>query len=142
MSASLVDVETRQATAADLDFVYSSWLNSFRASCPEMRSADYFKYQGKRIDRLLAGGAELVVAHPVGHPVVIDAWACSWPQESVLHYVYTREHMRRKGLAKTLVGSLATCTHMTDTRRPDSFAAWKHRANMRYVPHLLDEGAR
>lgn len=133
-----IPVMLRPAVKTDMGLVYDSWLKSFRADNPEMRSSDYYEFQRKRIDSILAAGAQVIVAHPEGTPNVIAAWVCLDTIVSMFHYVYTVAHYRHRGYARKLVGSRLICTHMTDSRRPDSFAAWKRRAGFRYVPHLLD----
>lgn len=132
----------RPAVKTDMAMVHSSWLKSFRLlggkHVSEMRKHDYFTLQNRRIDMLLGAGCPVMILHPEGTPNVIAAWACLDVAPEVFHYVYTVAHHRKKGYAKKLVGDRTVCTHMTDSRRPDSFAAWKQRAGFRYVPHLLD----
>jgi hypothetical protein len=134
----IIPVALRRAVPTDMGLVYDSWLKSFRDQNAEMRSSDYYEFQRKRIDTILAAGAQILVAHPDGTPNVIAAWVCLDRIVSIFHYVYTVAHYRHRGYAGKLVGSRMICTHMTDSRRPDSFAAWKRRAGFRYVPHLLD----
>ena len=133
-----IPVLIRLAVPTDMGLVYDSWLKSFRESNPEMRISDYYEFQRKRIDSILASGAQVMIAHPTGTPNVIAAWVCQDVIVSLFHYVYTVAHYRHRGYARRLVGSRMVCTHLTDSRRPDSFAAWKRRAGFRYVPHLLD----
>lgn len=163
----IITFSQRVAEPTDLNFVYDSWLNSYRwvvdddakklcQSCNQpcghqtgretngaaavagMRTDDYYRLQRERIDTLLARSTFVMIAHPDGAPNVIAAWACLDVAPAVFHYVFTREFHRHKGLAKQLVGDRKICTHLTDSRRPDSFAAWKRRAGIRYMPHLLD----
>lgn len=166
-SPSLITFSLRTAESTDLNFVYDTWLNSYRfvveesakkncqacgkpcghltgreingaAAVAEMRTDDYFRLQRQRIDSLLANSAFIMVAHPDGTPNVIAAWACLDVAPAVFHYVYAREFHRKKRLATRLIGDRKICTHLTDSRRPDSFAAWKRRSGIRYMPHLLD----
>ena len=140
----ILPVLIRPARQDDMNFVFDSWLNSFRHGNremgTEMRASDYFKLQRKRIQRILATGGHVVIAHMDGAPSVISAWACLDVAPSVFHYVYTRAEYgeRRRGYAKLLVGDRRICTHLTDSRLGDSFAAWKRRAGFRYMPHLLE----
>jgi hypothetical protein len=135
--------EVRLAVPTDMALVFNSWLKSYQklGGDPwEMHPHDYFSHQKARIERLLAGRATVLVLFPAGTPNVVWSWACvdADPASPVLHYVYTVEYRRKKGYARRLVGARDVCTHMTDSRRPDSFAAWKRRAGMRYIPHLLE----
>lgn len=134
----LVPVILRPVIKTDMGLVYDSWLKSFRDDNPEMLSSDYYEFQRKRIDSILATGAPIVIAHPEGTPNVIAAWICLDVIAELFHYVYTVAHYRQRGYARQLVGQRTICTHITGSRRPDSFAAWKRRAGFRYVPHLLD----
>ena len=154
----------RDSVPTDLDLVYDSWLRSYRfkrsvptsgdqpcskcrqrpnwdvkggAENAEMLADDYYQLQRARIVALLRVSHVKVVAAEKS-PDVVRAWACLSLVTEVLHYVYTVALYRRRGYAKMLVEGRTICTHMTDTRRPDSFAAWKMRCGMRYMPHLLD----
>lgn len=144
MTTPITDVRAiiqRPAETTDLDLVYDSWLRSFEDACVadfQMRKSDYYRLQRERIDRLFAGSAFVMVAHREGSPDVIDAWICLDVAPAVFHYVYTQSFQRRQGLAKMLIGERRICTHLTDSRRPDSFAAMKRRMGIRYMPHLLD----
>jgi hypothetical protein len=164
--ASLDDlpVLVREAVPTDMDLVYDSWLRSYRygrstptsgdrpcskcgqtpradvrggAENAEMRGDDYYRLQRQRIVSLLRV-SKVMVVHGADTPNVVRAWACLSMAPEVLHYVYTVSLYRRRGYAKMLVEGRTICTHMTDTRRPDSFAMWKWRMGMRYMPHLLD----
>lgn len=144
---SLVTYSVRPATSDDMRFVFDSWLKSYRyqadggggQAVAGMRDEDYYDLQRGRIEAILRRSGEIRIAHPEGAPSVIAAWACLDREPDVFHYVYTRASTdRRRGLAKQLIGTRRVCTHLTDTRRPDSFAAWKERIGFRYMPHLLD----
>ncbi len=161
MNDPIVPILLRPAEPSDMGLVYSSWLKSYRyresatsarpcSKCSrpprrdvsggeanaEVRSDDYFKHQHQAIERLLATGAYVVIAHPAETPAVIAAWACLDADPEVAHYVYTREAYRERGYARLLVAGRTICTHLTDSRRPDSAAAWKRRMGMRYLPWL------
>lgn len=144
ISPDIIPIALREGRRDDMNFVFDTWLNSFRDGSREMghemRTGDYFRLQRERIQRILAAGGVIIIAHPEPTPSVISAWACLDVAPSVFHYVYTRNDYgdRKRGYAKLLVGARQICTHLTDSRRPDSFAAWKHRAGFRYMPHLLE----
>lgn len=125
-----------------MGLVYDSWLKSYRDGSrdmgAEMRRGDYFSLQRKRIQRLLASGSSVVVVAVEQAPSVICAWACLDLAPQVFHYVYTVAEHRRHGYARQLIGERSICTHLTDSRLADSFAAWKRRVGFRYMPHLLE----
>lgn len=158
-----VPVAVRLAVPTDMALVYDSWLNSYRyrakdnegRPCPKcrhvvrkdvsgalitagVRAGDYYRGQRRRIDGILARGAYVVVVHPEEAPNVICAWACLQDKDA-LHYVYTVEVYRHRGYAKLLVADRTVCTHTTDSRRPDSFEAWRRRMGMRFDPYLLED---
>lgn len=163
MSDPIVEVAVRPARDTDMSLVHNSWLESYRfklkepreedrcktcahlprkdvfggAAVQEMHAADYFTHQAARITRLLRHSAVDVV-HPVEAPDVVYAWACLVKNADAFHYVWTAKFRRHRGYAKMLVGDRKLCTHMTDSRRPDSFALWARRAGIAYIPHLLD----
>lgn len=78
----------------------------------------------------------LTVAAYDEDPETILAWACteSNDRETIIHYCYVREGMRRMGLAKKLLAPLLShsnivVTHWTDSagKLPDGwkFSQWK-----------------
>jgi GNAT superfamily N-acetyltransferase len=162
----LISFALRMAEPTDVNFVYDSWLRSYEyqtgdeaadarvcRSCgrmgrrrdvsggeanAEIHPSDYWPGQRQRIDRLLATTAAVIVAHPAETPSVIAGWACVDNHPDVVHYVYVREFYRKRGIAKRLIEGRKVCTHLTESRRPDSATAWKRRMGMRYLPHLLD----
>lgn len=162
MSDPIVPILLRPAEPGDMGLVYDSWLKSYRfrekdadsrrpcSKCSrpprrevsggdanaEIRSEDYFRFQRQRIDIILANKGYVVIAHPAETPAVIAAWACLDQDPNIVHYVYTREAYRERGYARLLVAGRTICTHLTDSRRPDSATAWKRRMGMRYLPYL------
>lgn len=159
-----IPVLVRAARQTDIPLVMSSWLHSYRfkarssntvcGTCrrevrlffggeanTHMHDSDYFDLQGKRIERLLKAGAPVVVLCHAEATDVVYSWACLGVSPLVLHYVWTDKEHRGRGFAKRLVEGRKIVTHMTDSRRADSFARWASRAEMRYQPHLLDGGA-
>jgi hypothetical protein len=140
--AELIPVAIRPFVESDRPFVSNSWFRSCRDTMPamrNMRTADLCAFQSRRIDALLADESNWVcVVHPVDTPSVIVAWACRGQPATILHYVYTSQAYRNRGFARDLCKGVEFCTHETDSKRADSFARWRHRAGIRYIPHLLD----
>lgn len=120
-------IELRTATAADMDYVYSTWLRSYlqhgvtlgwaRGGGPAAK-ARYYRGQQALIAQLLEAsedGARVMVAGLPDDDATILGWACysGFPelrlgppaprQEVVLHYVYTRQALRRAGIARRLL---------------------------------------
>jgi GNAT superfamily N-acetyltransferase len=155
----------RMGEETDRAFIYDSWLRSYEfqvgdvaadakicKTCgrtrrrdvsgghanSEIHPRDYWSFQRGRINRLLDTTAAVIVAYPEGTPSVIAGWACVDNDPEIVHYVYVREFYRQKGIARRLIEGRKICTHLTDSRRPDSATAWKRRMGMRYLPYLFD----
>lgn len=132
--ADLVTVLERPGVAADLEYVFNSWLKGERPEWPEMRTGDFHALQHQRIERLLAGPARLVVLHPANAPAVIAAWALlDADGDAIAHYVHVKGEYRGKGFAKRLLAGRTIATHMTTQG-----ARLKRKLGLRYMPHLLD----
>jgi len=127
----VVTVAERPGTAADVSYVFHSWLKGARDAWREMRNDDYFALQHQRIERLLAA-ARLVILHPEGTPDVIAAWTLH-DGEAIAHYVHVRGEYRRMGFATRLLAGRTIATHMTEQGE-----RLKRKLGLRYMPHLLD----
>jgi GNAT superfamily N-acetyltransferase len=111
----------------DGNFVYSSWLNSYRESAiggwksptgEAMALGVYYKRARSRIDALIKRGAELKVACDPEDTNIILGWMCA--EDPVLHYVYVKEAYRRQGIALSLLAAcglsssrIIPCSHWT-----------------------------
>lgn len=146
-------IETRAAVPEDLAFVFSTWLNNFHHSsrfAKRINRRVFFAAHHLVIERLLARGAEVTIAHPPGDPGVIVGYLCveHVPEgfgvagvevpETVLHFAYTKGPFRRMGVMRTLLGAarvdLNACafTHLTD----DGEALWNRFPGAVHVPYL------
>lgn len=129
----VVTAVERPGHAADVPYVFHSWLKGARDAWREMRSDDYFALQHQRIERLLAA-ARLVILHPDGTPDVIAAWSLlDGAGDAVAHYVHVRGEYRRMGFATRLLAGRSIATHMTEQGE-----RLKRKLGLRYMPHLLD----
>ena len=134
-------VVLRRSTAADVDYIYATWLRSYlqhgatlgwaRGGGPAAK-ARYFRGQQALIARLLAHRehpagrlAQVVVAGLPDDETTILGWAVWSPRpldesaQTVLHYVYTRQALRRSGIARTLLRAIqpAEYTHLCTSPR-------------------------
>lgn len=77
-----------------MDFLFDSWLQSWRTSPYAGVVPNHLYYEVHRvlIEDLLARGAMVVVATPRSDQSRIEGWACSEVKDgvTVLHYLYTR----------------------------------------------------
>lgn len=122
-------VVLRPGTPADLDYVYSTWLRSYlqhgatlswaRNGGPAAK-ARYYRGQQALVARLLGDGAQLLVAGLPADETTVLGWACySGTVGGSLHYVYTRQALRRAGVARTLLRAVAPAeyTHLCQAPR-------------------------
>jgi GNAT superfamily N-acetyltransferase len=134
MRTDIVPTAERDGTAADVSFMFHSWLKGSRDAWPAMRNDDYFALQHQRIERLIASDARLVVLHPERTPAVIAAWALlDRAGPDVVHYVHVKGEYRRMGFATRLLVGRTIATHMTEVGEK-----LKRKLGLRYMPHLLD----
>ncbi len=95
----------RSAIGTDLNFIYSSWLHSYRHNSKLASSTKrkiYFKEYYGVIDWILSRPATKVsIAYSPEEPKVIFAFLVYEPD--AIHYCFTRESMREMGLAASLI---------------------------------------
>lgn len=82
------------------DFVYSSWLKSYRQMSPA-RNEDYHAGQRQLIDHIRTH-AKVRVATPKHDPLTIYGWIC-YGERAVVHYLYVKRPFRDYGLGRLLV---------------------------------------
>lgn len=96
--------QIRRAQGSDLNFIYATWLNSFRDDSSVGKSVRksifYFEYE-KVLDELLARPhAIALVAVKPDEPNVIFGYLVF--EDRTLHYVFVKEDFRNFGIAKNL----------------------------------------
>lgn len=100
-----IDYTFRQANGDDLNFIYSTWLDSFHDdSCFGRMSFNRMFYNFYRhvIDLILSKpDTKVLVATVKEEPLVILSFLVFEPK--VIHYVYTKMPFRRLGLASSLI---------------------------------------
>lgn len=101
---SLLNIEP--ARACDRDYVFDSWMRSYRDSprTHKLEQEVYDDHMQARIERLLARSIVLV-ARPDDWPEGILGWACVEPGDGTMtiHYGYTKNRLRGQGIFWTLV---------------------------------------
>jgi len=99
-------VDLRKAQKSDLNFIRSTWLESYRDGLA-VRGVPHKIYYGRheRIIRALMKRAFLMVLVRRDDPDYIVGWACCEKTSGglILHYLYTRGKYRRGGLARALM---------------------------------------
>lgn len=98
----------RQAAEADEPFIMDSWLRSFRHSWfagPIPNSLYYKVYRPIIMAVRARPGARLLVCVDDDDPDSIYGFACIEPP-GIIHYVYTKDVYRRKGVARRLLAGV------------------------------------
>lgn len=109
-----MSVVMRHATEADLPFIFSSWLKSYRLSSAvrDMDAEAYFAQQHYLCEFLL-GTSRTVVACSAAEPTEVLGWLVyeDHLRSCVVHWCYVKSAFRRLGIASQLVReALKTCS--------------------------------
>jgi len=100
-----VEILVRHAIDGDIDFITSSWLNSFRDGYfnSTVSNRVYFNQHHKILERLLPEATVLVACNSE-KPQQIFGWMCFQVVDRVMifHYVYVKNLMRTQGIAQRL----------------------------------------
>lgn len=122
----------RKVKPSDLNFVFDSWLKSWRTSKWAGTIPNHLFYDTQRalIEDLIARGATVLVAYPEHNDDVILGWACGETKDgaTVLHYTYTKDPFLRLGISERLVSELpgtkpGYVTHWQDLKETRK---WRH----------------
>lgn len=136
------NIETRLANTDDMNFIYSTWLKSYRHSsnfAKKLSNEVFYEWHHKVIDRFLDRGGSITIAHPIGEPSVILGYLCAEKEPAaIIQYIYVKKPFRKMGIAKTLHKQ---CT----LAGPYSFSHWtldtdwiiKKLTDLIYNPYLL-----
>lgn len=99
-------VRIRPADAADVAFIFSSWLRSYRHSrfAQDLHTTIYFTEHHKVIESILQT-CDVLVACDDKNPADIFGYICFERVEGqfVLHYIYTKQTYRMLGIATLLL---------------------------------------
>jgi hypothetical protein len=139
--------EFRPPEASDLNFILSSWAESFRKSPWSGALSDklYFDSCRAHVEEVLSRPTCQVlclVAPGEKPPHDILGYAC-W-QPGVLHYVYVKHLFRKTGIAKSLLsrigitGGIYTFKTRAAIEYTRGHGGWKH--DPRYARYDLAEG--
>lgn len=110
----------RIGTAEDRAYVLSTWLKTDERRGRSIEGAFYRPWQARMMADVLARPSTCVrVAHPEGDAATIMGWlAYEDGHPAILHYCYVRESARRLGIARMLLGELASREIAIVTARP------------------------
>lgn len=132
-------IEIRPAKLADLDFIYATWLKSYRHAsqfAKKITNAVFFEMHHKVIDNFIARGGIVFIAHPKGEPDVILGYICTEPNFPVVQYIYVKKPFRKMGIGHALykgANEPLLFTHWT----ADTDWIVKKLEKLTYNPYLL-----
>lgn len=141
------EIVLRKATRADIQFITSGWLKSFR-NAPFVRGVPnsvYYYYHHKILEELLPR-SQVMVACNEADPNQLLGFVCAEVLDNsvlVLHYVYVKQLLRKQGIAKFMVDtlksdlSIATVQYTAKTYAVIDMEERLKAAGMVYNPYLL-----
>ncbi len=136
-----VEIDFREASPKDVDFIKSSYLRSFRVCGDNTRMTNdvYYYNYGKVIERLMSRCKCLIACdvedgfHIYGYVLyeMID-------DVPVVHYVYVKYTFRHLGIAKSLVKEAIgeTCTTIAKSHVARIYDHLKKKHDIHYNPFL------
>lgn len=137
-----VPISIRDVTQSDVNFIFNSWLKSFRAGrlASKVDNSVYYAEQHKVIEKLIANGTTHIACDP-NEPGEIYGYVNYQMIDGVfvMHYIYTKHTFRNMGIARQLLKHIkhdfktaACCSHLSP-------AAEKLHAkyNLVYHPYIL-----
>src|ERR1017187_2430254 len=115
--ASEIKITIRPAKLEDLNFIFASWLKSYRYAsmfAKKISNEVYYEWHHKVIERFIERNGTVSIAHPVGEPEVILGFIAH-DGGDILQYIYVKKTFRQMGIAKALLGDMVpkTFTHWT-----------------------------
>ena len=112
-----MNIKIRDAHPEDINFIYATWLRSYRTGSSigrQSRNTIYYREYNKVIDQIL-NSSTIKIACLDEDELIILGYAV-FDRENI-HYIFVKEAFRRLGIAKRLVESSLilpeTCTHST-----------------------------
>lgn len=131
--------EIRTAKPEDLDFIYATWLKSYRHNsqfAKKLTNEVFFEMHHKVIDAFIVRGGLVCVAHPKGEPDVILGYICTEPTLPLVQYIYVKKPFRKMGIAKALYKTAQEPTMFTHWTSDTDWIT-KKLTNLIYNPYLL-----
>jgi len=134
-------VRIRTAEPQDAALIYDTWLKSYASQNKDQPRWTVYPLHKKIIKRLLRESVTLVAAGNTSESQTdIYSWMCAVRTDNflVLHFSFTKQMFRNRGLFKSLLeafewktGDPIYCSH-----RGWIMKSIKDRYNFRYIPHL------
>lgn len=116
------EIVFRTATADDKDFVFSTWLKSYKYSsyfAQRIKKYYFFKYHQKVLDAIWERETShcLIACLKEDESVILGYIVVERFEKPILHFIYVKSNFRNFGIAKSLIDeseidlSLAFFTH-------------------------------
>lgn len=102
-------VQIRPVTEEDVGFIKKNWLRIVRHSVDDLCPSDLFYEEHDKVIGMLSNKSECLVACDPEYPFYIYGFIVGspLPDSAVLvHFVFTRDEWRRRGVARHLVSQL------------------------------------
>ncbi len=143
-----LDIILRHCAQNDMDFVFDSWMRSFRkAGVNRLIPEDYYKaWQSKRIEQVLKSGSKILIACSADNIDSVLGWLCytTYDGEPVVHFTYVKSKYRRSGLAKMMFNKAeftdsiitTSITYITNTCN-EADEPFLDRYKVSYLPDLV-----
>lgn len=130
-------LKIRFGAAYDLDFIYNSWIKSYRNRVPVCKTL-YCKKQHDLITSIL-GRSTILVATPDTDPELIVGYLV-YEAESTLHWVYVKQSFRHMGIAQELLKYAGLTDDFEYSHlAPSFFSRWLMLRGGEYNPYVLME---
>jgi GNAT superfamily N-acetyltransferase len=114
------EVLLRKATRADIQFITSGWLKSFR-NAPFVRGVPngvYYYYHHKILEELLPRAQVMVACSEADHNQLLG-FICAEKMDGdvlIVHYVYVKQLLRKQGIARFMLDTLRSELGTTSTQ--------------------------
>lgn len=141
------DLIIRDAEPGEENFVYNSWLHSYRSShfARPIESKTYYAFHHAIIERILARPTctVLIATHKDTPTIILGYLVLESLEKPTIHFVYVKQPFRRLGIAKALLGHLrpkldvpfeAIYTHKTNDGEG---LLTKEAGKFSYIPYLI-----
>lgn len=131
-----MQVLVRPVRATDLNFIFDSWMKSWRGSKWAGTTPNHLYYETQRtlIEGLISRGAKIYIAYPEDHEEVILGWTCSEEKdgEAVVHYLYVKDPFLGLGIQERLISVLPGSKpgFVTHKLNHKELNGWRHTPEM------------
>lgn len=134
-------VKYRPHKESDINFIYSTWLKSYRQSswAEMMPNSVFFSQHAEIIKQIIARPTTsiTIICNPEDEEQVYG-YLVSEANHSILHFAYIKYNYRKLSMMKTLLSTFGKSTHNTFiTHLPRHFNNIKDKYGLIYNPYLL-----